>query len=131
MTPADPRPTAVNLLTPDVVKEASREIQTGRHVQLDWPLESIKHPGFARVPLKHRLLDNYVSLKEYALDDELEFNTQGGSQWDSLKHVSEPPFSEPQIPEWYQCLMWCFHSTRTKRNRSTIMAWLSKRPRSP
>ncbi|KAK8087179.1 hypothetical protein PG994_002153, partial [Apiospora phragmitis] len=79
---------SVNLLTPDVVKEASREIQTGQHVQLDWPLESIKHPGFARVPLKHRLLDNYVSLKEYALDDELEFNTQGGSQWDSLKHYA-------------------------------------------
>ncbi|KAK8025476.1 hypothetical protein PG990_003299 [Apiospora arundinis] len=79
---------SINLLTPDVVKEASREIQTGRHVQLDWPLESIKHPGFARVPLKHRLLDNYVSLKEYALDDELEFNTQGGSQWDSLKHYA-------------------------------------------
>ncbi|KAK7921306.1 hypothetical protein PG985_009328 [Apiospora marii] len=79
---------SVNLLTPDVVKEASREVQTGRHVQLDWPLESIKHPGFARVPLKHRLLDNYVSLKEYALDDELEFNTQGGSQWDSLKHYA-------------------------------------------
>ncbi|KAK6825366.1 hypothetical protein PG987_012860 [Apiospora arundinis] len=81
-------PLAINLLTPDVVKEASHEIQTGRHVQLDWPLESIKHPGFARVPLKHRLLDNYVSLKEYALDDELEFNTQGGSQWDSLKHYA-------------------------------------------
>ncbi|KAK7948064.1 uncharacterized protein PG986_008950, partial [Apiospora aurea] len=79
---------SINLLTPGVVKEASREIQTGRHVQLDWPLESIKHPGFARVPLKHRLLDNYVSLKEYALDDELEFNTQGGSQWDSLKHYA-------------------------------------------
>ncbi|KAK8133763.1 hypothetical protein PG984_005775 [Apiospora sp. TS-2023a] len=79
---------SVNLLTPDVVKEAGREIQTGRHVQLDWPLESIKHPGFARVSLKHRVLDNYVTLKDYALDDELEFNTQGGSQWDSLKHYA-------------------------------------------
>lgn len=113
-------PSAVNLLTPDVVKEASREIQTGRHVQLDWPLESIKHPGFARVPLKHRLLDNYVSLKEYALDDELEFNTQGGSQWDSLKHVSSTLLVTPimRVSLWSDLV--CFHSMRTKRSNSII-----------
>ncbi|KAK8077252.1 hypothetical protein PG996_003422 [Apiospora saccharicola] len=103
---------SVNLLTPEVVKEAGREIQTGRHVQLDWPLESIKHPGFARVPLKHRILDNYVTLKDYALDDELEFNTQGGSQWDSLKHYA---YQKKQV--YYNGLTF----EEAKKNASTDM----------
>ncbi|KAK8076497.1 hypothetical protein PG994_003769 [Apiospora phragmitis] len=39
---------SINLLTPEVVKEASSEIQTGRHVQLDWPLDSLKFPTWGR-----------------------------------------------------------------------------------
>lgn len=39
---------SINLLTPQVVKEASSEIQTGMHVQLDWPLDSLKFPTWGR-----------------------------------------------------------------------------------
>lgn len=78
---------AINLLTPEVVLNARSEIQTGRHLQLGWPLHSLKFPGFARKALQHQILDNHATVKDYAFDDEVHFNTQAGSQWDSLKHV--------------------------------------------
>lgn len=82
------RSTALNLLTSSVVREASNEIRSGRHVQLDWPLESIQKPRFDRRPMHHMVINNYARLQEYALDDEIEMNTQTGSHWDSLRHVS-------------------------------------------
>ncbi|UPK94356.1 hypothetical protein LCI18_005291 [Fusarium solani-melongenae] len=79
---------SLNLLTSSVVREARSEIRSGRHVQLDWPLESIQKPGFDRRPMHHVVINNYTRLKEYALDDELEMNTQTGSHWDSLRHYA-------------------------------------------
>jgi kynurenine formamidase len=75
----------LNLLTEDVVKEASKEIQTGKHIQLDWPMHNIEFPGFGRIPCKQTIKDlgpaGFVGF-----DDELYINTQSSSQWDSLKH---------------------------------------------
>ncbi|KKO97854.1 hypothetical protein THAR02_10041 [Trichoderma harzianum] len=79
---------ALNLLTTAVVKAASSEIETGRHVQLDWPLEALKFPGFGRRTINQKIIDSSATLNEYALDDELHLNTQSGSQWDSLKHYA-------------------------------------------
>lgn len=79
----------VNLLTPAIVQAAAKEIRTGQHIQLDWPLENVQFPGFGRKEFHQKVID----LKELgfsALDDELYINTQSGSQWDSLKHVSIP-----------------------------------------
>jgi hypothetical protein len=56
-------------------------------VQLDWPLEALKFPGFGRRTINQKVIDSSATLNEYALDDELHLNTQSGSQWDSLKHV--------------------------------------------
>ncbi|KAK8022254.1 hypothetical protein PG993_013021 [Apiospora rasikravindrae] len=79
---------SINLLTPEVVREASSEIQTGKHVQLDWPLDSLKFPTWGRKILDHRLLDmSQTEQKSYAFDDEISINTQACSQWDSLRHV--------------------------------------------
>ena len=82
---------AINLLTPEVVLAASREVQTGRSVQLDWPLHNLQFPGFGRKQFEHKLIDNTVSLGDCGFDDEIHINTQSGSQWDSLKHVSPFP----------------------------------------
>jgi hypothetical protein len=78
---------AINLLNAETVKEASREIQTGRHVQLDWPMNNVEFPGFGRIPIEHHVKEME---KEgfLGLDDEIKINTQTSSQWDSLKHVS-------------------------------------------
>lgn len=81
----------LNLLTSQVVREASQEIRSGQHVQLDWSLsENIQFPGFGRKPFQQKILDSKAATKgaHIGLDDQLSFNTQGGSQWDSLKHFA-------------------------------------------
>ncbi|KAJ9640577.1 hypothetical protein H2204_003205 [Knufia peltigerae] len=76
---------AINLLTPSVVKESSKEIRTGRHVQLDWPLNNQQFPGYDRKPFEHKVID-HKPLGICGFDDEVWMNTQSGSQWDGLKH---------------------------------------------
>lgn len=75
----------LNLLTPDVVRQASSEIRTGKHIQLDWCLENVTFPGFGRKGLEQKIIDK-GDAGFAVLDDELSLNTQCGSQWDSLKH---------------------------------------------
>lgn len=82
------RAVAINLLTPAVVRAASFEIRTGRHVQLDWALNNLEFPGFHRKPFEQKVIDLSKNLGAYGFDDEIHINTQSGSQWDSLKHVS-------------------------------------------
>lgn len=77
----------LNLLTPDVVKAASREISTGESIQLDWPLDNVQFPGFGRKQFSQKVIDK-ASRGLSALDDEIHINTQSGSQWDSLKHFA-------------------------------------------
>ncbi|KAL2864268.1 uncharacterized protein BJX67DRAFT_383929 [Aspergillus lucknowensis] len=76
----------LNLLARDVVTAASKEIQTGIHVQLDWPLHSLTYPSFGRKPFHHRIISLKESLSTFGFDDEIHINTQSGSQWDSLRH---------------------------------------------
>ncbi|KAL2840289.1 hypothetical protein BJY01DRAFT_236789 [Aspergillus pseudoustus] len=77
---------SINLLTPRVVLDARTEIQTGRHVQLDWPLHSVTYPSFGRKAFGHRVLNLKERADAYGFDDEININTQSGSQWDSLRH---------------------------------------------
>lgn len=81
---------ALNLLTPDVVARASKEITTGEHVQLDWSLDNVQFPGFGRKEFQQTVVD-LAPLGFKAIDDEIYINTQSGSQWDSLKHVRATP----------------------------------------
>lgn len=96
---------ALNLLTPEVVRQAVAEVKTGRHIQLDWSLDNLTNPGFGRIPLNHRIKD----LQEHgfvALDDEITINTQTGSQWDSLKHVRVIHLANKQGRNIDSCLVW-------------------------
>lgn len=79
--------TALNLLTQDIVSQASKEIKTGEHFQLDWSLENVQFPGFGRKEFHQKVVD-LDSLGFKAFDDEIYINTQSGSQWDSLKHFA-------------------------------------------
>lgn len=85
----------LNLLTPDRVRAARSEIQTGESIQLDWPLHNVQFPGFGRKPFEQKVLD-LAPLGFKALDDEVYVNTQSGSQWDSLKHVRFLPTIESE-----------------------------------
>lgn len=79
----------VNLLTPEVVKSAYSELKDGVSVSLNWPIGAIATPGFGRKGLKHNVISFMdTPMPCHGYDDEVEFNTQCSSQWDSLCHVA-------------------------------------------
>ena len=81
MTYSLPLPPAINLLTASVVQAAAHEIQTGTHIQLDWPLHNVQFPGFSRKPFSQTKIDlQELGLGFAAMDDEIYINTQAGSQ---------------------------------------------------
>lgn len=77
----------LNILTPEVVKGAYAELRDGVSVSLNWPIGAIQTPGFGRKGLVHKVMSFVDSpLAAHGYDDEVEFNTQCSSQWDSLCH---------------------------------------------
>lgn len=77
----------LNTLTPEIVQAAAREVTEGISVSLNWPLDAIKKPVASRAPLAHTVLPFTLHEHGYiGLDDEVRFNTQCSSQWDSLCH---------------------------------------------
>ncbi|KAF5550120.1 hypothetical protein FPHYL_9442 [Fusarium phyllophilum] len=83
----------LNFLTPEVVRNAALEVKDGVSISLNWPLNAMNKlniPG--RLAAQHKIL--YIPESMAALpfeqgkswDDELSFNTQCSSQWDSLCH---------------------------------------------
>ncbi|KAI2626341.1 putative cyclase-domain-containing protein [Xylaria nigripes] len=83
----------LNFLTPEVVKGAIAEARDGISVSLNWPLNAMSVPLPGRIAPTHK----HVTLKEAGLseaagwDDEIHFNTQLSSQWDSLVHWHHQP----------------------------------------
>lgn len=73
----------LNLLTPQVVATAAKEIKTGVRMSLDWSLDKPSYPSFGRDPFKHTIKSKHPRSVN---DDILEFNTQCSSQWDGLRH---------------------------------------------
>ncbi|CAK7234883.1 hypothetical protein SEUCBS140593_009097 [Sporothrix eucalyptigena] len=66
----------LNLLTPDVVCAAAREVRDGVSV-----------PTAGRCPLQHKVVAFTPAKHGFVgLDDEVAYNTQVSSQWDSLCH---------------------------------------------
>ncbi|KAJ5742426.1 uncharacterized protein N7511_011445 [Penicillium nucicola] len=78
----------LNLLTPEVIKAAAAEVRQGVSISLNWPIGSIKVPGFFRKSLCHDFikLEDPASGCHFGFDDEVAFNTQASSQWDSFCH---------------------------------------------
>jgi hypothetical protein len=70
----------LNLLTPDVVQNAAKEVRTGMSVSLNWGLEKIHQPGFGRTKLQHKFLNwrEKEGFSFYSYDDEITVNTQAG-----------------------------------------------------
>lgn len=79
---------ALNLLTPEVVVNASKEIKTGDRVSLDWHLTKPSHPSFDRSPFEWKLANKTQPGQPFrhVNDDLLHFNTQCSSQWDGFRH---------------------------------------------
>ncbi|KAI1454270.1 hypothetical protein F4805DRAFT_329406 [Annulohypoxylon moriforme] len=83
----------LNLLTPSVTKAACSEVRDGKSISLNWPLNAISIPLPGRIAPVHK----QMTLRETGLsegigwDDEIHFNTQLSSQWDSLVHWQHQP----------------------------------------
>lgn len=74
----------LNLLTPQCIIEAAKEIRTGVRVALDWELDKPQHPSFGREKFHHEW---WTKAPRAVNDDSVTFNTQGSSQWDGFRHV--------------------------------------------
>ena len=82
----------LNLLTQKVIQAAFTEARDGVSISLNWPMGAIEKPGFFRKGLEHTVisfLDTPMPL--HGFDDEVTFNTQCSSQWDSLVHYAHQP----------------------------------------
>lgn len=75
----------LNLLTPERVKAAAAEIQTGEMVRLDLPLNVSETPAFGREAFQHKIK---LLVEGVAYDDTYTLNTQSGTQWDGFRHFS-------------------------------------------
>jgi len=80
----------LNQLTPSKVLAARNEIQAGISVALNWRMDFPATPHSGRRKPCHRIFE----LQEggwTGCDDEVEMNTQGGSQWDGFRHWAHQP----------------------------------------
>lgn len=75
----------LNLLTPETVHAATKEIQTGIRIPTDLPLDFISKPFFGRAPLQHSIRNK---APRQVNDDSLHFNTQATTQWDGFRHYA-------------------------------------------
>jgi hypothetical protein len=73
----------LNLLTPEVVAAAAKEIQQGLRISLDWPLNKPSLPTFTRKQFEHRIIHEEQTPMN---DDVVHFNTQSSTQWDGFRH---------------------------------------------
>ncbi|KAM0326257.1 hypothetical protein ACHAQA_006854 [Verticillium albo-atrum] len=79
----------LNHLTPETTKAAAAEVRDGVSISLNWPLNALEH---IPLPGRRKLAHTVMPLRDAGVsggigwDDELHFNTQGSSQWDSLVH---------------------------------------------
>lgn len=80
----------LNLLTPKVVQNAYMEARDGISISLNWPIGALRTPFFGRKGVHHKVI-SYENAGLHAFDDEIEFNTQCSSQWDSLVHYAHQP----------------------------------------
>ncbi|KAB2573750.1 hypothetical protein DBV05_g7551 [Lasiodiplodia theobromae] len=73
----------LNHLTPEVVAAAAKEAKDGISISLNLKT----HPGSNRALTTHHVHSlRDAGMDAHGWDDELAFNTQGSSQWDSLCH---------------------------------------------
>ena len=76
---------SLNLLTPESITVAAKEITEGVRVCTDWPLNRMQTPCFDRAPLQHIVKPTTPCTGN---DDILTFNTQSSSQWDGFRHYA-------------------------------------------
>lgn len=75
----------LNLLTPDAITAATKEIRDGVRIPTDLPLDFISKPLFGRAAFQHTIKNK---APRQVNDDTLHFNTQVSTQWDGFRHYA-------------------------------------------
>jgi len=78
----------LNLLTPEVIQSAyASELKLGQSVSLNWHLGGFRSKEHFRKAVDKKVISFFdMGGGMHAWDDEVSFNTQCSSQWDSLVH---------------------------------------------
>ncbi|OAL05029.1 putative cyclase [Phaeosphaeriaceae sp. SRC1lsM3a] len=77
---------SLNYLTDDLVlRTIKEEVMTGERLGLDLPLDFFDPPLLGRAGFEQKVIDKSPLVVN---DDVITFNTQGSSQWDSLRHFA-------------------------------------------
>ncbi|RAO64246.1 uncharacterized protein BHQ10_000258 [Talaromyces amestolkiae] len=77
---------SLNYLTDELVLRAIKEeVKTGQRVSLNLPLDMFDPPLLGRAAFKQEVINKDPLVVN---DDVITFNTQGSSQWDSLRHFA-------------------------------------------
>uniref|UniRef100_A0A8H7NBP4 Cyclase n=1 Tax=Bionectria ochroleuca TaxID=29856 RepID=A0A8H7NBP4_BIOOC len=77
---------SLNYLTDEIVLKTLREeVRTGARIGLDLPLDFFNPPLLGRAGFEQKVIDKAPLVVN---DDIITFNTQGSSQWDSLRHFA-------------------------------------------
>ncbi len=79
----------LNLLTPEKVRAASKEIKEGVRVSLDWEMDKPAYPFFGRQKFFHHI---HNKSPRSVNDDLILFNTQCSTQWDGFRHFGMAVF---------------------------------------
>ncbi|KAI9695233.1 MAG: hypothetical protein M1820_008805 [Bogoriella megaspora] len=119
----------LNLLTQNVIKSAYAEAKEGIHVSLNWPIGAIHTPAFGRKGLVHKVYGfKDTPLDAHGYDDEVEFNTQCSSQWDSLCHFNHQPTATAYngVKPSVEKLVQAFGSEDVARELPTLNHWHSR-----
>jgi len=86
---ADDQLGTINLLTPERVARAAREIQRGQIFNLSLPLNLPDPPWSDRGTYKHHIFSSNRNTQDDYLDN---FYLQASSQWDGLRHIRAREF---------------------------------------
>jgi kynurenine formamidase len=79
----------LNLLTPDRVVAASRQVRTGQVFPMNWDMRKPDPPLFNRARFEHEVTGAPGGMSH---DDVLHgWNTQSSSQWDGFRHIRNEP----------------------------------------
>jgi hypothetical protein len=85
----------LNLLTPEVIKEASKEIQTGVRIGLTLPMNYLLRPSHNRLGIRHEIIHKSPRA---VYDDVIEMNTQvrlsilGSGEWNVCMLIMQEDF---------------------------------------
>ncbi|KAJ5604594.1 hypothetical protein N7510_009748 [Penicillium lagena] len=110
---------SLNYLTDELVlKTIKEEVKTGERIGLNLPLDLFNPPLLGRAGFEQKIIDKNPLVVN---DDVITFNTQGSSQWDSLRH-----FAYQQDKKFYNGTTQADIHASSRTEINGLQSWCSK-----